>query len=89
MMSDPKTAGLIFCCNGPILDPKRPRETMQCCGNYVKELSGPPRHPAWERYHSADREWRRLNDEAAKAHRRMEDAADELERAGEMHRGSY
>ena len=41
-------------------------------------------HPAWDRYHRADRLWRALNEQAAEAHRLMQDAADELEQAGEM-----
>lgn len=47
-----------------------------------------PEHPTWRRYWDADNEWRRLNEEAARAHRRMEEAAEELERAGEMRRDS-
>lgn len=43
-------------------------------------------HPAWRRYWDAEQEWRRLNDAAAQAHRRMKDAADELVQAGEMQR---
>ena len=45
-----------------------------------------PKHPAWGRYQNARRLWEDLVTSAAKAHRIMEDAADELVAAGEMTR---
>lgn len=46
----------------------------------------PKQHPAWDRYHRSENLWRALVEQAGAAHRLMQDAADELERDGEMSR---
>ena len=50
-----------------------------------ENVSKKPIHPQWEIYWAARNEWDRLNVLASLAHRRMQDAADVLESAGEMH----